>query len=73
MSPDTYWSKRRSCMTEADCAMPLRWAPDPGAERIGPGPWAGAHAARSCMLLWRILVHLGASRARSKETIVAGA
>jgi hypothetical protein len=33
-------------MTEADCAMPLRWAPDPGAERIGPGPWAGAHAAR---------------------------
>jgi len=29
MSPDTSWSTRRSCMTEADCAGPPRWGSSP--------------------------------------------
>jgi hypothetical protein len=35
MSPDTSWSKRRSCMTEADCARPPRWGSSPpGSETL---------------------------------------
>jgi hypothetical protein len=35
MSPDTFWRKRRSCMTEADCARPPRWGSSPpGSETL---------------------------------------
>jgi hypothetical protein len=34
MSPDTFWRKRRSCMTEADCARPPRWGSSPLGLRI---------------------------------------
>lgn len=34
MSPDTSWSKRRSCMTEADCARPPRRGSSPLGVRL---------------------------------------
>ena len=35
MSPDTSWSTRRSCMTEADCARPPRGGSSPpGSETL---------------------------------------
>jgi hypothetical protein len=40
MSPDTSWSKRRSCMTEADCAMPPRGLRPPGCGTRRSGPQA---------------------------------
>ena len=34
MSPDTSWRKRRSCMTEADCARPPRGGSSPPGSEI---------------------------------------